>query len=60
MLRNLLSSNNLGTLSNNHVVYKTHLRLRESPSALFKPSNGILFANDQGLLKHYFFIHHRV
>ena len=60
MLRNLLSSNMPTIISNDHIVCKTYLRLGESPSTLFKPSNGILFVKDQGLLKHYFFIHHRI
>ena len=53
MLRNLLSSNMPTIISNDHIVCKTCLRLGESPSTLFKPSNGILFVKDQGLLKHY-------
>lgn len=60
MLRNLLSSNMPTIISNDHIVCKTYLRLGESPSTLFKPSNGILFVKDQGLLKHYFFIHQRI
>lgn len=60
MLRNLLSSNMPTSISNDHIVSKTCLRLGESPSTLFKSSNGILFAKDQDLLKHYFFIHHTI
>lgn len=31
-----------------------HFRSGQSASALFKPSNGVLFVKGQGLLKHYF------
>ena len=57
MLKNLLSSNIPTIISSDHIVCKICLRLWESPSTLFKPSNSILFAKDQGLLKHYFFIY---